>query len=86
MKYEYQDDIDRFLKEQMTEDEQKEFKRKMERSAELRDQMDFTNMVRKTTISRNEKLESISEWNSKPTDSTNLALMLCHTRYHICLT
>ena len=85
MKFEYQDDIDRFLKERMTEAEQEDFKRQMERNAELRDQTDFTDKVRRAAISRNEKLDAMGDWDVKPVATTNMALLLCHTQYHICL-
>lgn len=62
MNDEQQDWIDRFLRDEMTAEERKTFESQLKEDAGLKEQFDFTGMVRTAISSRNEKLKLIREW------------------------
>lgn len=55
MKKEYQDRIDDYLLDRMTEEERRAFENDIENNKELREQMKFTEMVQGTLKSKVEK-------------------------------
>lgn len=62
MRIEYQDGIDDYLMNRMSEEERRAFERKVADNAELREQLLFTSEVQRVTKSRNEKLAKMREW------------------------
>lgn len=62
MKIEFQDHIDNYLLGRMSDEECKAFKNELKQNDELREQMEFTKDVQTATISRNEKLSKMQEW------------------------
>ena len=62
MKFEYQDDIDDYLLNRMSEDKRRLFEQELNGNQELREQFDFTNNSVSAIISRNEKLAALKEW------------------------
>lgn len=62
MKIEFQDRIDDYLLNRMTDDERQTFESEVADDAELRDQLAFTESVQHTVKSRNEKLAAMEEW------------------------
>lgn len=62
MKEEYQDKIDRYLLRQMPEDERQAFESEIGKDEELKEQLEFTEIVRKAIVGRNRRLAQIKEW------------------------
>lgn len=62
MKIEYQDRIDEYLLNRMTEEERQAFEKEVENDADLKDQLEYSNEVRRLVIDRNEKLAAMKEW------------------------
>ena len=62
MKIEFQDRIDDYLLNRMTDDERQAFESEVADDSELRDQLVFTESVQHTVKSRNEKLVAMEEW------------------------
>jgi len=62
MKIEFQDRIDDYLLNRMTDEERQAFESEVADDAELRDQFAFTGSVHHTMKSRNEKIAAMEEW------------------------
>lgn len=65
MKIEYQDRIDEYLLNRMTEEERRAFEKEVETDAELKDQLEYSDEVRRLVIDRNEKLAAMREWDKE---------------------
>lgn len=62
MKVEFQDRIDDYLLDRMSDEERKSFELEAAENAGLKEQLQFTETVRQATKSRNEKLDAMEEW------------------------
>lgn len=62
MKIEFQDRIDDYLLDRMSDEERKSFESDAAKDAELKEQLQFTKTVQQATTSRNEKLVAMEEW------------------------
>ena len=62
MKIEFQDRIDEYLLDRMSDKERKSFESDAAEDAELKEQLQFTETVQQATKSRNEKLAAMEEW------------------------
>ena len=62
MKIEFQDRIDEYLLDRMSDEERKSFESDAAVDAELKEQLQFTETVQQATKSRNEKLAAMEEW------------------------
>lgn len=62
MKIEFQDRIDNYLLDRLSDDERKSFESDAAENAELKEQLQFTETVQQATKSRNEKLAAMEEW------------------------
>lgn len=62
MKIEYQDRIDDYLLDRMSDEERNNFESDATADAELKEQLQFTETVQQATKSRNEKLAAMEEW------------------------
>ena len=62
MKIEFQDRIDDYLLDRMSDEERKSLESDVVEDAELKDQLQFTETVKQATKSRNEKLAAMKEW------------------------
>lgn len=62
MKIEFQDRIDNYLLDRMSDEERKSFESDATADAELKEQLQFTETVQQATKSRNEKLAAMKEW------------------------
>lgn len=62
MKIEFQDRIDDYLLDRMSDEERKSFESDAAEDAELKEQLQFTETVQQATKSRNEKLAAMEEW------------------------
>ena len=62
MKIEFQDRIDDYLLDRMSDEERKSFESDAAEDAELKEQLQFTETVQQATKSRNEKLAAMKEW------------------------
>ena len=62
MKIEFQDRIDDYLLDRMSDEERKSFESDTVEDAELKEQLQFTETVQQATKSRNEKLAAMEEW------------------------
>jgi len=62
MKIEFQDQIDDYLLDRMSDEDSKVFEQELKNDDELREQMEFTKDVQTATKSRNEKLAKMQEW------------------------
>lgn len=62
MKIEFQDRIDEYLLDRMSDEERKSFESDAAEDAELKEQLQFTETVQQATKSRNEKLAAMEEW------------------------
>lgn len=62
MKIEFQDHIDDYLLDRMSDEDNKVFEQELKNDDELREQMEFTKDVQTATKSRNEKLAKMQEW------------------------
>ncbi len=62
MKFEYQDDIDDYLLNRMSEEQQLAFEKEINRNPELQEQLDFTKNSVRALKSRNDKLAALKEW------------------------
>lgn len=65
MKIEFQDRIDDYLINRMTEADRRVFESDVAHDAELKEQLEFTKKMRKIVKSRNEKLAAMKEWDEK---------------------
>lgn len=65
MKIEYQDKIDEYLLNRMTEEERQAFEKEVENDAELKDQLEYSDEVRRLVIDRNEKFAAMREWDKE---------------------
>lgn len=63
MKIEFQDRIDDYLLNRMSDEERKKFESDAAVDVELKEQLHFTETVQQATKSRNEKLAAMEEWN-----------------------
>ncbi len=62
MKMDFQDRIDDYLLDRMSDEERKSFESEVAADAELKEQLQFTETVQKATKSRNVKLAAMEEW------------------------
>ena len=62
MKIEFQDRIDEYLLDRMSDEERKSFESDAAEDAEFKEQLQFTETVQQATKSRNEKLAAMAEW------------------------
>lgn len=62
MKIEFQDRIDDYLLDRLSDEERKSFETDAAEDAELKEQLQFTETVQQATKSRNEKLAAMEEW------------------------
>lgn len=62
MNQEYQDRIDKYLLEQMSEAESLSFEKDIEKDTELKEQYEFTKNVKEAIVGRNRRLAQIKEW------------------------
>ena len=62
MKIEFQDRIDDYLLDRLSDEERKSFESDTAEDAELKEQLQFTETVQQATKSRNEKLAAMEEW------------------------
>lgn len=62
MKPEYQDKIDDYLMNRMTEEERRMFEMEVGEDSELKDQLSYSAEVKRLMIDRNEKLSAMKEW------------------------
>ena len=62
MKIEFQDRIDDYLLDRMSDEERKKFESDAAEDAELKEQLQFTETVQQAIKSRNEKLAAMEEW------------------------
>jgi len=62
MKIDFQDRIDDYLLDRMSDEERKSFESDSAEDAELKEQLQFTETVQQATKSRNEKLAAMEEW------------------------
>lgn len=62
MKIDYQDRIDDYLLDRMSNEERNSFESDVAEDAELKEQLQFTETVQQATKSRNEKLAAMEEW------------------------
>ena len=62
MKIEFQDRIDDYLLDRMSEEERKSFELDVAGNTELKEQLQFTETVQQAIKSRNEKLAAMEEW------------------------
>ena len=62
MKIEFQDRIDDYLLDRLSDEERKSFESDAAEDAELKEQLQFTETVQQATKSRNEKLAAMKEW------------------------
>ena len=62
MKIDFQDRIDDYLLDRMSDEERKSFESDAAEDAELKEQLQFTETVQQATKSRNEKLAAMAEW------------------------
>lgn len=62
MKIEYQDQIDNYLLNRMSDEDRRTFEQEMKLDKELREQVEFTKNVQTALKSRNEKLIRMQEW------------------------
>ena len=62
MKIEFQERIDNYLKNKMSDEERMSFEADLANDEELREQLEFTKNVQRAMRSRNEKLAAVTEW------------------------
>ena len=62
MKIDFQDRIDDYLLNRMSDEERKSFESDVASDAEIKKQLQFTETVQRTTKSRNEKLAAMEKW------------------------
>jgi len=62
MKIDFQDQIDKYVLDQMDDTEKTAFEQDVERDAELQEQLQFTKDVASATKSRDEKLAKMENW------------------------
>ena len=62
MKIEFQDRIDDYLLDRMSDEERRSFESDTVEDAELKEQLQFTEAVQQATKSRSEKLAAMEEW------------------------
>ena len=62
MKIEFQDRIDDYLLDRMSDEERDRFELDAAENAEIQEQLQFTETVQQATRSRNEKLAAMEEW------------------------
>ena len=62
MKIEFQDKIDNYLLNRMSDDERKAFEAEVSNDPELQDQLKYTEKVQKAIDVRNERLAKMKEW------------------------
>lgn len=65
MKIEYQDSIDRFLLNRMSEEERKSFETKCTENAELKEQLEHTRKVRTVISARGRIMEMVQKWDDE---------------------
>lgn len=73
MKIEYQDKIDNYLLNRMTDEERQEFEREVEQDRELQEQLKFTENVQTALKSREEKLARIKAWQKEMDEAEKVA-------------
>lgn len=73
MKIEYQDKIDNYLLNRMSDEERWTFEQEMEQDKELRKQVEFTKNVQTALKSRNEKLTRMQEWQKEMNEEAKRA-------------
>lgn len=81
MRLEYQDSIDRYLLNRMSDEERTSFEAKCAENPELKEQLEHTQNVRKVITERNELLSKIQEWDDeydakKETGGSNVRLWI----------
>lgn len=65
MRQEYQDEIDRYLLDKMSDKERKSFEEKCTKNSELKEQLDHTSEVKTAISERNLMLEKIHNWDDE---------------------
>lgn len=65
MKFEYQEKIDKYVQDKMSEPEKSDFEQELTNNKELLDQLSYTKDVKKTIISRAEKMAKLRLWESE---------------------
>lgn len=74
MRLEYQDSIDRFLLDRMTDDERNSFEKKCAGNPELEEQLEHTKNVKRVISERNELLAKFQEWDDEYNANKNAAI------------
>lgn len=74
MKFEYQEKIDNYVQDKMSENEKKDFEQELTKNKELIDQLEYTKAVKKCVISREEKMAKLRAWESE--DNTQETIIL----------
>lgn len=62
MKFDYQDKIDDYLLNRISEEERLAFEKEVSENAELREQLDYTRSVQEAVTSRSEMLAAMRKW------------------------
>lgn len=65
MKFEYQEKIDNYVQDRMSENEIKDFEQELSQKKELLDQLKYTKAIKQSIISREEKMAKLREWESE---------------------
>lgn len=65
MKFEYQEKIDNYVQDRMSENEIKDFEQELSKNKELLDQLKYTKAVKQSVISREEKMAKLRKWESE---------------------
>ena len=81
MKIEFQDRIDEYLLDRMSDEERKSFESDAAEDAELKEQLQFTETVQQATKSRNEKLAAMEEWKDDYVWEDNRVVAASATEY-----
>lgn len=62
MKFDYQERIDSYVQGEMTAEERIAFEQEIQKCDELRDQLEYTQKVKKLVSSREEKMKRLRQW------------------------
>lgn len=82
MNIDFQDRIDDYLLDRMSDEERKRFESDATADAELKEQLKFTETVQKTTKNRNEKLAALEEWKDDYIWEDERVAVASATEYH----
>lgn len=81
MKFEYQEKIDNYVQGKMSENEKKDFEKELTINKELLDQLEYTKAVKKTVISREEKMAKLRAWESEDNTQKSVILPAASTEF-----